>query len=326
MKGRALVTGAGGFIGSHLVEALLDDGWEVKALHHYNSRANWGWLESLKNEDRPGLEVVLGSITDAKFARQAMTKCDTVFHLAALIGIPYSYLATESYLQTNVYGTLNLLQAAVESKVRRFIHTSTSEVYGTADSTPMAESHALKAQSPYAASKIAADKLVESFYFSFDLPTVIIRPFNTYGPRQSNRAVIPTIISQVIAEADVYLGALDPIRDLTYVKDTVAAFLAASEADSICGETMNLGTGKGISIGELAKMIPDLMDTSVKVFEDPKRVRPSKSEVRKLVSNNSKARKLLGWEPKVSIAEGLRLTIEWLRGCHQVDHSSSYIV
>lgn len=318
MSKRALVTGAGGFIGSHLVEMLLDAGWQVRALVRYNSRGFRGWLETFA--DRPGLEIIFGDVRNGYQMDNAVAGMDTVFHLAALIGIPYSYEAPEAYVQTNVVGTLNLLQAARRHGTARFVHTSTSETYGTALYTPIDETHPLQGQSPYSASKIGADKLVESFHLSFELPTVTVRPFNTYGPRQSARAVIPTIITQALAGPTVKLGSLDPVRDLTYVTDTAAGFLAAAEAgNAALGQTVNLGTGSAVPIGELAHIILDLLGGDHELVSDEQRVRPAGSEVMTLLSDNSRAADLLGWRPAVDLRTGLERTITWLR-----DHQHLY--
>ena len=312
MSHKAFVTGAGGFIGSHLVEALLARGWQVRALVRYNSRSNWGWLEGLKNTKDASLEVVLGDVTDSIQMQQAVRGCDVVFNLAALIGIPYSYEAPLSYVATNINGTLNLLQAALQNKIKRFVHTSTSEVYGTALYTPSDEKHPLQAQSPYSATKIGADKLVESFTCSYDLPAVTVRPFNTYGPRQSTRAVIPTIITQALSGTEVRLGSLDPVRDLTFVSDTAAGFIAAVDSPDALGAVLNLGTGEAVTIGQLAQLIFDLLGKDCTILTEGERIRPGKSEVMQLVSDNSNARQLLNWEPRIPLREGLVLTIHWI--------------
>lgn len=310
---RVLVTGAGGFIGSHLVEALVGAGAHVKALLRYTSRGSWGHLDQVTPEVRHSIKVVLGDVRDAQFIRHQVRGCDVVFHLAALIGIPYSYEASESYVDTNVRGTLNLLQAARDAAGPRVVVTSTSEVYGTAVYTPMDEKHPLQAQSPYSASKIAADKLAESYHLSFGLPVVTVRPFNTYGPRQSARAVIPTIVSQVLAGGDTLrLGSLDPIRDLTYVGDTVRGFLRAGIAEQAVGQVINLGTGQGISIGELAQAILQIAGRKLAIVADADRVRPPASEVRLLIAKTERARDLLGWEPEVPLAEGLKRVIDYI--------------
>ena len=319
MAKTAFVTGAGGFIASHLVEALLRRDWQVVALVHYNSRGQWGWLERHHAKPPGNLKVVLGDLADPFQLRVALADADTVFHLAALVAIPYSYTAAAAFFQTNVTGTLNLAEAARQTGVRRFIHTSTSEVYGTARHTPLDEQHPLQAQSPYAASKIAADKLVESFVCAHGLPAVTIRPFNTYGPRQSARAVIPSIIVQALHGPRVRLGALDPVRDLTFVEDTVAGFLRVAEAGGLLGEVINLGTGAGVTIGELAQMVFQQLGVQPEVVVDPRRLRPAASEVRRLISDNRKAGRLLGWQPAVSLAEGLDRTITWVR-----EHASLY--
>jgi UDP-glucose 4-epimerase len=310
---RVLVTGAGGFIGSHLVEGLVGAGARVKALVRYTSRGSWGHLEEVAPSVRDSVEVVLGDVRDAQFVREQVRGCDVVFHLAALIGIPYSYEAVESYVDTNVRGTLNMLQAARETGGPRVVITSTSEVYGTACYTPMDEKHPLQAQSPYSASKIAADKLAESFHLSFGLPLVTIRPFNTYGPRQSARAVIPAIVSQVLAGGDkLRLGSLDPIRDLTYVGDTVGGFLRAGAAEKAVGQVINLGTGEGTSIGDLAQMVMQITGRKLEIVADHDRVRPPASEVRLLIAKTERARELLGWEPEVPLAEGLKRVVEYI--------------
>jgi NAD dependent epimerase/dehydratase len=310
---RVLVTGAGGFIGSHLVEALVGAGAHVRALVRYTSRGSWGHLEQVTPEVRHSIKVALGDVRDAQFIRHHVRGCDVVFHLAALIGIPYSYEASESYVDTNVRGTLNVLQAARDAAGPRVVITSTSEVYGTAVYTPMDEKHPLQAQSPYSASKIAADKLAESYHLSFGLPVVTVRPFNTYGPRQSARAVIPTIVSQVLAGGDTLrLGSLDPVRDLTYVGDTVRGFLRAGIAEQAVGQVINLGTGHGISIGELARAIMQIAGRKLAIVADADRVRPPASEVRLLIAKTERARDLLGWEPEVPLAEGLKRVVDYV--------------
>lgn len=320
MARQAFVTGAGGFIGSHLVELLLERGYAVRALVRYNSRSNWGWLEQLRAREPAGLEVALGDVADAQQMRALVKGCDVVLHLAALIGIPYSYEAPASYVRTNVSGTLNLLQAALEADVKRFVHTSTSETYGTARYVPIDEEHPLQGQSPYSASKIAADKLVESYVCSFGLPAVTVRPFNTYGPRQSARAVIPTILAQALAGPEVRLGSLDPVRDLTYVTDTAAGFLAAAEAgDDAVGQVFNLGTGEAVTIGQLVQTLFELLGGEHRVVTDERRVRPAQSEVLRLISDNARARQVLRWVPRVGLREGLERTAAWLR-----EHQDAY--
>jgi len=309
---KVLVTGAGGFIGSNLVEKLVQKGCKVKAFVHYNSRNSWGWLEN--SEHKNGFEVISGDIRDADIVRHAMLEVDTVFHLAALIGIPYSYVSPEAYVETNIKGSLNILQAAKDFGVRRIIHTSTSEVYGTAQFVPIHENHPINPQSPYAASKSAADFLSLSFFRSFGLPVVIIRPFNTYGPRQSARAIIPTIITQVLSgNKTIKLGALDPTRDLTYVDDTAEGFICAGMADQGEGEIINLGNNSEISIHDLVYLIARMMDAKIIIEEDIKRKRPVKSEVDRLMADNSKAKRLLNWTPEYSLEKGLAKTIDWFK-------------
>jgi NAD dependent epimerase/dehydratase len=309
---KVLVTGAGGFIASHLTDRLVQLGVQVRAFVHYNSRNDWGLLEQLDDEVRHQIEVFPGDLTDASLVRRAVSDCQVVFHLGALIAIPYSYQAPQQFIATNVFGTLNILQACLETKVDRLIHTSTSEVYGSARYTPMDEEHPLQAQSPYAASKIAADKLVESFRCSYGLPVTIIRPFNTFGPRQSARAVIPTIISQALSANTVKLGSLAPVRDFTFVEDTVSAFIKAAESEETVGRLLNIGTGRGVTIGEVADAIFRLCDRNVHVETDETRLRPSQSEVMALICNGSKARQLLGWEPEYTLEKGLQHTIEYV--------------
>ncbi len=310
---KALVTGAGGFIGSHLVEALLERGAAVKALVRYNSRNHWGWLEASRGRLGRGLEVVAGDVRDPHQMLDAVAGCDAVFHLAALIGIPYSVHAPASYIETNVAGTQNVATAAVRHGVKAFIHTSTSETYGTAQYEPMDEKHPLQPHSPYAASKVAADKLVESFRHTYDLPAVTVRPFNTYGPRQSARAVIPTIITQALSGKTVRLGSLDPVRDLTFVADTVAGFLAAADRGVQAGGVYNLGFGSAVSVGELAKTVFQITGTDCRIETDPARVRGAGMEVMRLVSDNRRAREELGWAPRVGLREGLERTVGWIR-------------
>lgn len=307
-----LVTGAGGFIGSHLCEALLDLGAEVTAMIRYTSRSDWGNLELLPDEQKAALQVVAGNVEDSAFVNGIVKGKEVVFHLAALIAIPYSYIAPSSYVRTNVEGTLNIMEAARTFGAWRVVHTSTSETYGTALYTPIDEKHPLQGQSPYSASKIGADKLVESYHCSFGLPVATIRPFNTYGPRQSARAVIPTIISQALAQPTVRLGALEPVRDLTYVKDTVQGFIKVAESEKAVGQTVNVGFGEGISIGALAETILDLMGSDKRIIHDEERVRPRASEVYTLICDNSKARDICGWNPRYSLREGLIETIEFV--------------
>jgi NAD dependent epimerase/dehydratase len=309
---KVLVTGAGGFIASHLSERLVGEGAKVRAMVHYNALGHRGWLD--KSALSKDMEIVAGDITDFDSVRSAMRDAEIVFHLAALITIPYSYHAPLSYVRTNVCGTLNVLQAARELGVKRVLHTSTSEVYGTARYAPIDEQHPLQSQSPYSASKIGADKIAEAFYCSFAAPVVTIRPFNTFGPRQSARAIIPTIIAQCLCgKASLRLGSLSPTRDMNYVSNTVDGYLAAAEADQAVGETINVGSGREISIGDLARLIMKFTGTSIAIESEAERVRPEKSEVNRLLCENSLARRLLGWEPKVTLEEGLQRTIEWMR-------------
>lgn len=304
-----LVTGAGGFIGSHLAEALVAAGAKTRCFVHYNATGRRGWLDS--SPYAADMEFVSGDIADRDSVRSAMAGTDVVFHLAALIAIPYSYVAPESYVRTNIVGTLNVLQAARESKTSRVVHTSTSEVYGSARFVPITEEHPLTGQSPYSASKIGADALVESFYRSFDLPVVTVRPFNTFGPRQSMRAVIPTIAAQCLSGAQVQLGNLAATRDFNYVENTVAGFLAAG-VKPVIGQTINLGTGREISVGDLAELIARIAGRAVRVVGDDRRVRPAKSEVDRLLADSTRAHTQLAWEPRVSLEEGLERTIPWV--------------
>lgn len=310
---KVLVTGSAGFIGSHLTEALVREGAQVKAFVHYNSAGSRGWLEN--SEYQREIEFIHGDLRDAGSVERAVEGCDTVFHLGALIGIPYSYEAPEAYVQTNVVGTLNVLKACVRYKVRRLLNTSTSEVYGTALFKPITEEHPLQGQSPYSASKIGADKLAESFHKSFGLDVVTVRPFNTFGPRQSARAVIPTIISQMLAgKKTIRLGSTTPRRDLNFVTNTVEGFLRAAMVDGIAGETIQFGSNREVSIGELFEIIREKIGSEAEIQTDTARVRPEKSEVGLLLADNSKALRLLDWRPAVTLEEGLAATIEWLRG------------
>jgi len=309
---KILVTGAGGFIGSHLVERLVNLGARVRAFVRYNSRNDRGLLEVLPPFVKERTDVFMGDLRDPESVREAMGKVEIVFHLGALIGVPYSYVHPREVIDTNIIGTLNVLNAAKDYGAKKVIHASTSEVYGTAQYVPIDEKHPLQGQSPYSASKIGADKIAESFYRSYELPIAIIRPFNTYGPRQSARAVIPTIITQALTQDKVFLGSLEPTRDFTYIEDVIDGFIKIAEIDSIIGEVINLGSGFGLSIGELAKRIIFLIGKDVKIVPDSKRVRPPKSEVEKLIADNSKAMRLLHWEPKVSLDEGIKKTIKWI--------------
>ena len=310
---RVLVTGGTGFIGSHLVEGLLERDCKIRVLAHQNSREIVGNLEALPASQRNDLEIVFGDIRDPFRVDQAVEGCEVVFHLAALVAIPYSYGAPHSYVETNVMGTLNLLEAGRKHGTQRFVHTSTSEVYGSASYVPMDERHPLQGQSPYSASKIAADQLVEAYHRSYDLPVAVLRPFNTFGPRQSAQAIIPAIVTQALQGANVMLGSLSPIRDFTFVEDTVTAFLAIAECDEAVGRVVNIGNGRGIAMGDLAARILRLMNREgrCRVSKDETRVRPSRSEVLRLVCDNTLARDLLKWEPTADLDEGLRRTIEY---------------
>lgn len=310
---KVLVTGAGGFIGSHLCEELVRTGADVTAMIRYTSSSNWGCLEYLAPEIKSELRVVAGNVEDSDFVLRQLEGQDVVFHLAALIGIPYSYVAPKSYVRTNVEGTLNILEGARRLNIERVVHTSTSETYGTAIYTPIDEKHPLQGQSPYSASKIGADKLAESYYRSFGVPVATIRPFNTFGPRQSARAVIPTIITQALRQPEIKLGSLSPIRDLTYVKDTVRGFLATARSDKALGDVTNIGAGMGISIGDLAKQILDLMAVDKPIRSETQRIRPEQSEVLQLVCDNTRAGDNIGWQPEVSLREGLLDTIDFIR-------------
>ncbi len=313
-----LVTGAGGFIGSHLVEALVQRGVRVRAMLKYNSRNDWGNIESLPKTVQDAIEVLPGDIADPFFVREAVKGCETVFHLAALTGIPYSYIAPQHYVSVNINGTLNVLEACRGEGVKKLVHTSTSETYGTAQYTPIDEQHPLQGQSPYSASKIGADKIAESYHRSFDLPVTTLRPFNTFGPRQSARAVIPTIITQALKvkageSGEIRLGSLDPLRDFTYVKDTAEGFIRMAECDNNLGETVNIGSGKAVSIGETLEIILEILDLQgTPVITEDQRVRPEKSEVQVLLCNFEKARTLLNWQPAYSFRDGLAETVEYL--------------
>lgn len=322
-----VVTGAGGFISSHLVEELVRKGANVKALVHYNSRNDIGMLKFADQKLIDKIEIVRGDITDPYYVKQTTKNADLIFHLAALIGIPYSYIAPEHYVNVNIKGTLNILQAALENGVDKVVHTSTSETYGTALYTPIDELHPLQGQSPYSASKIGADKLAESYYLSFDLPVATIRPFNTFGPRQSARAVIPTIISQALVKDEIHVGSLDPVRDMNFVKDTVDGFISIASSKRSIGEVINIGSGEGYTIGEILNTILKILaKEDIQVIEDAKRIRPEKSEVLELICDNSKAKKLLNWEPKHSLEQSLRLTIDWFRDHTNLYDTNEYVV
>jgi len=321
-----LVTGAGGFIGSHLCEELARRGARVRALVHYRSEKSEGWLAEFPDDLRDNIHIVPGDVRDTSLVRRAMQGVDIVFHLAALIGIPWSYEAPTSYVQTNVQGTLNVLEAARAHGVRRVVHTSTSEVYGTARAVPIDEDHPLQPQSPYAASKVAADAMARSFHASFGLPVVTARPFNTFGPRQSMRAVLPTILAQLLSNAkQLRLGAITPTRDMNYISDTVAGFMACAEAPAEAdGGVFNLGSGHEISIGDLAGLCMKVLGVEVPIACDEQRVRPAGSEVERLLADNTRAREVLGWTPTVSLEEGITATAEWMRGAIDPAHAARY--
>lgn len=326
MPKKILVTGADGFIGSHLTEALVRAGYDVRAFVLYNSFNSWGWLDRCETDVRDKFEVFAGDIRDPNGVRTALKNCDAVLHLAALIAIPYSYHSPDTYIDTNIKGTLNIVQAARDLDVGRVIHTSTSEVYGTARFVPITEDHPLQGQSPYSASKIGADQIAMSFYTSFGTPIMIVRPFNTYGPRQSARAVIPTIITQIAnGIRKIKLGALHPTRDFNYVADTVRGFLCALRSQSGVGETINLGSNFEISIGDAARTIAEVMGAEIEILSDKQRLRPDKSEVERLWADNAKARKLLDWQPEYGGLDGFRrglsATVDWF---NEPEHLRSY--
>lgn len=311
---RILVTGADGFIGSHLVEELIKEGYEIRAFTFYNSFNTWGWLDTFPKEILKKIDIFAGDIRDYNAVRTAMENMDAVMHLAALIAIPFSYYAPDTYVDTNIKGTLNVLQAAKELELQRILITSTSEVYGTAQYVPIDEKHPYQGQSPYSATKIGADRLAESFYRSFNLPITIVRPFNTFGPRQSARAVIPTIITQLlIGQTEIKLGSLEPTRDFNYVKDTVRGFIEILKSDKTIGEEINIATQREISIGQLAEELISQINPNAKIICDNQRLRPSKSEVGRLLGCNAKIRKLTNWEPRYTFENGLKETINFLR-------------
>jgi NAD dependent epimerase/dehydratase len=321
-----LVTGGAGFIGSHLVELLVREGFQVRTFVHYNSQGKWHHLENVSEEIRSAIEIIPGDIADGGAVAKAVAGCEWVFHLAALIGIPYSYVAPASYVQTNIIGTLNVLEACRNHGVARMLHTSTSETYGSAQYVPIDEKHPMVGQSPYSATKIGADKLAESYWLSFEMPTTIVRPFNTYGPRQSKRAIIPTVMTQAISGNELKLGNLDPIRDLTFVTDTAAGFLAAARSEKVIGKTVNLGVGSGISIRELVGKIGRIAGRDFHVELQDQRVRPEGSEVQRLISDNRLAKELMEWEPKVNLDQGLRATFKHIQD-HPLDYPNrGYVV
>ncbi|WP_367606882.1 NAD-dependent 4,6-dehydratase LegB [Legionella sp. W05-934-2] len=325
---KILVTGADGFIGSHLTETLVQDGYDVKAFVMYNSFNSWGWLDHANKHILDSLEIFAGDIRDPHGVKAAMKGCDVVLHLAALIAIPYSYHSPDTYVDTNIKGTLNILQAAKDLQVEKVVHTSTSEVYGTAEFVPITEEHPLQGQSPYSASKIGADQMALSFYRSFNTPVAIIRPFNTYGPRQSARAVIPTIIGQLANNIEkIKLGAIHPTRDFNFVADTVNGFKSVAESDKSLGEVINIGSNYEISIKDTVNLIADIMNKDIEIECDNERIRPDKSEVERLWADNAKAKRLLGWEPRYSGIEGFRRglseTIDWFSNPDNLKHYKS---
>lgn len=319
---RIMVTGADGFIGSHLVEKLVDDGFRIRAFVCYNSFNSWGWLDSLPKDKLEHVEIFSGDIRDPNGVRTAMRDVEIVFHLAALIAIPFSYHSPDSYVDTNVKGTLNVLQAARELGTKRVLVTSTSEVYGTARSVPIAEDHPRQPQSPYSATKIAADSLAESFFRSFDLPVTIVRPFNTYGPRQSARAIIPTIITQLLAgRVEIHLGDLRPTRDLVYVDDTVEGFVKIADSEALIGQDCNIATGRDWSMGKLAETLVTMINPAAKVVVDKQRLRPANSEVFRLCGSTERLQRCTGWVPGCTLSEGLAKTVQWFR---DADHLARY--
>jgi NAD dependent epimerase/dehydratase len=321
-----LVTGAGGFIGGHLTARLVEAGANVRGLVRYNSRNDWGTLEWLDDAIRADVDVVLGDLRDIESVARAIRGVETVFHLGAQIAIPYSYVNPRDFFETNVLGSFNVAQAALAEGVSRLVHTSSSEVYGTAQSAPITEDHPLDAQSPYAASKIGGDKLMIAYHRSFDLPATVLRPFNTYGPFQSPRAVIPTIILQALNGGSVTLGSLDPTRDLTYVSDTVAGFLAVAEATNTIGMTLQLGTGDEVSVKEIVETVGQVVGRELEVEHDPDRVRPPNSEVERLISSPERVRSLTGWTPVVDLLHGLTRTMEWLRSSPWQGRADQYVI
>ncbi len=321
-----LVTGAGGFIGSHLVERLVRDGARVRALVRYNSRNDWGALDWLEHELLTEIEVLLGDLRDPEIVARAVRGSEYVFHLAAQIAIPYSYVNPRDFFETNVLGSLNVAQAALDSEVQHLVHTSTSEVYGTAQTVPITEQHPLNPQSPYAASKVGADSLIDSFHRAYGLPATVLRPFNTYGPRQSARAVIPTIVSQALSGGAVKLGSLTPRRDLTYVEDTVAGYLAAAASAATIGRTVQLGTGSAVAISDIVDAVGELVGHPLDVELDPARVRPEKSEVMLLLSSPDLASELMGWRSETDLREGLRRTIEYIAAHQDRYRADQYVI
>jgi dTDP-glucose 4,6-dehydratase len=323
---QVLVTGAGGFIGSHLAEALVKAGARTRAMVHYNARGDAGHLDRLEPAVRQSIEIVAGDVIDAVQMRELVSGCDVVFHLAALIAIPYSYKAVGSYLAANVQGTYSVLEACRAQGVGRLVHTSTSEVYGTAQYVPIDEHHPLNAQSPYAATKIAADQLAGSYHAAYGLPVVTVRPFNNFGPRQSARAVIPSIISQALASGRVELGSLDPVRDFLYVGDTARGYSAAGEVDGVCGRVYNLGTGRGVSIGQVVELVGQIMGRPLEIVASSARRRPEASEVQRLICSAQRAADELGWRPEVSLEAGLERTVHWIDAHRELYRPGQYAI
>jgi|SRR5215207_170531 len=321
-----LVTGAGGFIGGHLVARLAAEGARVRALVRYNSRNERGTLDWLQPEVTADVDVVLGDLRDVESVERAAHSVEVIFHLGAQIAIPYSFVNPRDFFETNVLGTLNVAQAALRGGARRLVHTSTSEVYGSARTVPITEHHPLEPQSPYAASKVAADKLVDAWHRTYELRTTVLRPFNTYGPHQSARAVIPTIVSQALAGGRVRLGSLHPRRDLTYVEDTVAGFLATAESDAAIGRTLQLGAGHDVSVGEIVDLVGAVLGRELEVEHDDARVRPAQSEVERLISDSALAHELTGWQPQVDLREGLARTVEWMESNARRYRTDHYVI
>ena len=324
INNKVLITGAGGFIGSHLTNRLVREGAKVRAFVRYNSRNDYGFIEFLPNDIQKEIEITAGDIRDSEAIRDVCKDVDIIFHLGAVIAIPYSYVHPREVIETNILGTLNILNAGREYKVSKIVQTSTSEVYGTAQYIPIDEKHPLQGQSPYSASKIGADKISESFYRSYDLPIVIVRPFNTYGPRQSARAIIPTIITQALSNDKIYIGSLHPTRDFTYIDDIIEGFIKVAVSDKLIGETINIGSGFEISIGDLASKVLSLTGKDASVISDIRRIRPLRSEVERLCADITKAKRLIEWNPKVSLDKGLRKTIKWISDNLELYKASIY--